>query len=76
MEQEHPDFLWRTPDPERAYEAVIVGGGSRDRKLLVPPASLAALAAAEILENLAKPPDPQPDPDPNPDRDRDRDRMV
>ena len=27
MEHEHPDFLWRTPDPKRSYEAVIVGGG-------------------------------------------------
>ena len=36
---------------------VIVGGGSRDRKLLVPPESLAALPAAEIVENLAKPPE-------------------
>jgi sarcosine oxidase subunit beta len=27
VEHEHPDFLWRTPDPKRAYEAVIVGGG-------------------------------------------------
>lgn len=37
-------------------EQVIVGGGSRDRKLLVPPASLAALPNAEVLENLAQPP--------------------
>jgi prolyl-tRNA editing enzyme YbaK/EbsC (Cys-tRNA(Pro) deacylase) len=36
-------------------DQVIVGGGSRDRKLLVPPASLAALPAAEIVEGLAKP---------------------
>ena len=36
-------------------EQVIVGGGSRDRKLLVPPASLAALPGAEIVEHLAKP---------------------
>lgn len=34
---------------------VIVGGGSRNRKLLVPPASLAALPGAEIIEDLAKP---------------------
>ncbi len=34
---------------------VIVGGGSRDRKLLVPPESLAALPGAEIVEALAKP---------------------
>lgn len=34
---------------------VIVGGGSRDRKLLVPPASLAALPNAEVVEALAKP---------------------
>ena len=34
---------------------VIVGGGSRDRKLLVPPASLAALPGAEVVTDLAKP---------------------
>jgi prolyl-tRNA editing enzyme YbaK/EbsC (Cys-tRNA(Pro) deacylase) len=34
---------------------VIVGGGSRDRKLLVHPASLAALPGAEVVESLAKP---------------------
>ena len=36
---------------------VIVGGGSRDRKLLVPPASLAALPGAEVVDDLAKPVD-------------------
>ena len=35
--------------------AVIVGGGSRDRKLLVPPASLAALPPAEVVDALAQP---------------------
>jgi prolyl-tRNA editing enzyme YbaK/EbsC (Cys-tRNA(Pro) deacylase) len=39
-----------------ACDRVIVGGGSRDRKLLVPPASLAALPNAEVVENLAQPP--------------------
>lgn len=34
---------------------VIVGGGSRDRKLLVPPQSLAALTGAEVVDDLAKP---------------------
>lgn len=24
---QHPDFLWRTPDPKPRYDAVIVGGG-------------------------------------------------
>jgi prolyl-tRNA editing enzyme YbaK/EbsC (Cys-tRNA(Pro) deacylase) len=38
-----------------ACDRVIVGGGSRDRKLLVPPASLAALPGAEIIDDLAKP---------------------
>jgi prolyl-tRNA editing enzyme YbaK/EbsC (Cys-tRNA(Pro) deacylase) len=38
-------------------DAVIVGGGSRDRKLLVPPASLAALPNADVVEDLAKPAD-------------------
>ncbi len=27
MSGEHPDFLWRSPDPKPAYEVVIVGGG-------------------------------------------------
>jgi len=42
---------------ERVMECaqVIVGGGSRDRKLLVPPASLAALPHAEIVADLARP---------------------
>jgi prolyl-tRNA editing enzyme YbaK/EbsC (Cys-tRNA(Pro) deacylase) len=34
-------------------ERVIVGGGSRDRKLLVPPSSLAALPNAEVVDALA-----------------------
>lgn len=32
---------------------VIVGGGSRERKLLVPPESLAALPQTEVVEGLA-----------------------
>ena len=27
MSGEHPDFLWRSPEPRDAYEVVIVGGG-------------------------------------------------
>ncbi|TAM66070.1 MAG: sarcosine oxidase subunit beta family protein [Microbacteriaceae bacterium] len=27
MLPEHPDFLWRNPEPRRSYDAVIVGGG-------------------------------------------------
>lgn len=34
-------------------DRVIVGGGSRDRKLLVPPAALVALPGAEVVEALA-----------------------
>lgn len=37
-----------------AVPDVIVGGGSRDRKLLVPPASLAALPNAEVVDGLAR----------------------
>ncbi len=40
---------------------VIVGGGSRDRKLLVPPGSLAALPNAEVVEGLAKVVEAQPE---------------
>ena len=41
-----------------AREQVIVGGGSRDRKVLCPPATIAALAAAEVVTDLAKDPPP------------------
>ena len=34
---------------------LIIGGGSRDRKLLVPPATLAAHPRAEVVQGLAKP---------------------
>ena len=33
---------------------VILGGGSRDRKLLCPPQAIATLPAAEVVESLAK----------------------
>ena len=36
-------------------DQVIVGGGSRDCKILCPPASLLAVAGAEVVENLARP---------------------
>ena len=41
-------------------DQLIIGGGGRDRKLLVPPATLAAHPAAEVVADLAKdipPPD-------------------
>jgi len=41
-----------------ACDEVIVGGGSRERKLLVPPASLAALPGAVVVDDLAKVPPP------------------
>ncbi len=34
-------------------ERLIIGGGSRDRKLLVPPATLSGHPGAEIIEGLA-----------------------
>ena len=27
LEHEHPDFLWRSPEPRASYDVVIVGGG-------------------------------------------------
>jgi sarcosine oxidase subunit beta len=27
MSGEHPDFLWRNPEPRSSYEVVIVGAG-------------------------------------------------
>jgi prolyl-tRNA editing enzyme YbaK/EbsC (Cys-tRNA(Pro) deacylase) len=39
-----------------ARERVIVGGGGRDRKLLVSPAALATLPGAEVVEGLATAP--------------------
>ncbi len=37
-------------------EKLIIGGGSRDRKLLVPPQTLAGHPGAETVEDLAKEP--------------------
>lgn len=37
-----------------ARERVIVGGGSRDRKILCPPASLTAIPTAEVVVDLAR----------------------
>ncbi len=39
-----------------ACDQVIIGGGSRDRKFLVPPKTLAMHPYAEVVEDLAKPP--------------------
>lgn len=39
-------------------QRVIVGGGGRDRKILCPPATLAALRSAEVVVDLAKEPPP------------------
>ncbi len=36
-------------------EQLIIGGGSRDRKLLVPPATLAGHPGAEVVDGLANP---------------------
>ena len=36
-------------------ERVIVGGGSRDRKILCPPSALTSLPGAEVVEGLAQP---------------------
>jgi prolyl-tRNA editing enzyme YbaK/EbsC (Cys-tRNA(Pro) deacylase) len=33
---------------------VIVGGGSRDRKIYVDPQTLAALPSSEVIKDLAK----------------------
>lgn len=38
-------------------EQVIIGGGTRDRKLLIPPATLAALPSIEVIADLATVPD-------------------
>ncbi|MEM7325004.1 MAG: YbaK/EbsC family protein [Actinomycetota bacterium] len=35
-------------------EKLIIGGGSRDRKLLVPPTTLSGHPGAEVVEDLAK----------------------
>lgn len=37
-------------------ERLIIGGGSRDRKLLVPPATLRSHPTAEVVDGLAHPP--------------------
>ena len=39
-------------------ERLIIGGGGRDRKLLVPPETVAAHPRAEVVPDLAKVPEP------------------
>lgn len=39
-------------------ERLIIGGGGRDRKLLVPPATLVAHPGATVIEGLAQPIEP------------------
>lgn len=39
-------------------DRIIMGGGSRALKLLLPPATLTALDAVEVVEHLARPADP------------------
>lgn len=39
-------------------DRLIIGGGSRDRKLLVPPATLVSHPSAEVIEGLAKTAEP------------------
>ncbi len=40
-------------------ERLIIGGGGRDRKLLVPPATLAGHPLVEVVDDLATSPPPQ-----------------
>lgn len=42
-------------------DRVIIGGGGRDRKLLVDPQALAGLPDVEVVEGLAVPKAPEPD---------------
>ena len=39
-------------------DEVVIGGGSRDRKLRLPPEGLLGLPGAEVVEDLARPVDP------------------
>jgi prolyl-tRNA editing enzyme YbaK/EbsC (Cys-tRNA(Pro) deacylase) len=43
-----------------ARELVVVGGGSRSCKVVAPPAFLAGLPGAEVVEDLARPFEPVP----------------
>ena len=41
-----------------ARDRVVVGGGSRDRKILLPPGELLRLPGSEAVEDLARPAPP------------------
>jgi len=55
-----PPFGLPTPVPtwidSRVMErvSVVIGGGSRDRKIRLDPAGLLALSGAEVVEDLAR----------------------
>ena len=53
-----PDLPLWIDERVMQLDRVIVGGGSRDRKLYVAPAALAKLPAAEVVTDLAKEPPP------------------
>ncbi len=49
-----PVPIWIDSDV-MARDQVVVGGGSRDRKLLLPPIGLLSLPGAEAVDDLARP---------------------
>jgi sarcosine oxidase subunit beta len=47
---EHPDFLWRSPEPRDAYEVVIVGGGAHGLATAYYLARLHGITDVAVLE--------------------------
>jgi sarcosine oxidase subunit beta len=50
VERSHPDFLWRSPEPRDAYDAVIVGGGGHGLATAVLPGREARDDDIAVLE--------------------------
>jgi sarcosine oxidase subunit beta len=50
MDVQHPDFLWRSPEPRSAYDAIVVGGGGHGLATAYYLATIHGMTDVAVLE--------------------------